>query len=476
MLKKLKVVLATLQDWRPQISLTLWVIVSLSVALVGLGAFWFSRGVEERAQILDTLAARLDEATAGTPLAGSGAYIRSKPIQPQEVLHPATNPGTLAGPEIRGESGLDGMLMPDGSFRAEGEQVLKPVTEDNRLSRSFVEDLARFMASQYVVGEPKGHLDFQLQSINQHCGTRLNTEPGGGRQALLKYAFQPTMLKALYHFYVQFYLECLERACASLSSLEREDFFKSLSQELEALSLTLSQIIALEDFSPELSAFESSVEEYESMSAQLTLAQYDLAQLSSEADPKESALKKAQNRALELEERLERCQVKREECLHFFLDNLKGNHTPKVNDDTLLFMAMWVHRRIEDQNNWRECCEVCVALLEDLAKRLREQLEKPRKEFLPLETQEEPEPEVLVVAPPKEEVKDPKSQENLGTEYRATLVDESSVLKETKEEPLPSPTLASSPKKEAPEVVKPEEPDGHYIEDGLPKPIQIPIK
>ncbi|MBQ9536819.1 MAG: hypothetical protein IJU79_03410 [Desulfovibrionaceae bacterium] len=428
--------------------------------LLGAAIVWVACGYSSG--FVERIAMKLDSATAGTPLAGLGKLLRKEPVQPDRVLHPATNPGTLAGHVIRGESGLDGMLMPDGSFRAQGELVLKPVHEDSRLSRNFVEDVAKFIVTRYVPSEPHGQLLLELQQLNQHCSTRLNTEPGGGRQAILKYAFQPTMLKALYQLYISYFLDCLEQSSAeTLTLVQQGELFNLLAKRFEDVNATLAHILSVKEFSVELSTFEASVEQYESLSAQLTLAQYDLEQLQAlgdGVDPKE--LHTLSQRVAELTERLERAQFNRQENLHFFLDNLKRASAPDVDDDTLLFLAMWLHRRMQQQDNWRESCETCRELLGDLVARLRAQSSKIAL------TQEQKAPSNTLKAQGVDQLSPPPKPVETEEMMRATLVEDLTIL--TNQREAVRPTNTQDKQQEAG--------DPSYQDDDLPKPIQIPIK
>ncbi|MBQ7738323.1 MAG: hypothetical protein IJT59_01525, partial [Desulfovibrionaceae bacterium] len=401
MLAKIKANLSALSHFgklKPLLSKKMLAASLFGLAAVSGATFWFGQTAAERAAMIERAAKMLDAATAGTPLAGSGNLLRkNQPMEPEGILHPPTNPGTLAGPVIRGESGLDGMVMPDGSVRKDGEKVLKPVVEDSRLSKNFLADLAGFIIKHYQPGNPTGVLNLKLAAINQHCATLLTTEPGGGRHALLNYAFRPTMLRALYQFYVDYFLDCLagvygNSGQVSFGSNQAHvaDFLKILAAKLDALASTMNQILDLNDFTPGLEAYETSLEEWESLSAQLTLAEYDLAQLAG-LDPEASELdlKRAQMRVAELTERLEQAAVKRDENYAFFLDNLKGTNTPVVDDETLLFVTLWMQRRLNGVDGGRESLQICVDILDDLAKRLKHRSKDLTDNLLASESRQE---------------------------------------------------------------------------------------
>ena len=403
MLQKIKANLPALFTWGKLDTLLRKKMLGVALVfslIVGGATFWLGQSDEKKGDLRERLAATLDASTAGTPLEGSGNLLRKeKPVnQPEGILHPATNPGTFAGPVIREETGLDGMVMPDGSIRKDGEKVLKPVAEDSRLSKNFLADLAAYIAKHYVPGAP-GSLNLKLASVNQHCSSLLNTEPGGGRKALLNYAFQPTMLKVLYQFYADYFVNCLEhpKIGRKLNPAELADFFKLLAQRLAGLKTTIGQILDQKDL-PGFKAYEDAQEDWESLSAQLTLADYDLAQLLGlDPEASDNEVRKAKMRVAELTERLEQAQVKRDDSYYFFLENLKGTKTILVDDATLIFIALWMQRRNSESEQASESFQVCQDILEDL----RQRLELRAKDL-----------EALAILAPKEEPADESKAES----------------------------------------------------------------
>ncbi|MBQ7618365.1 MAG: hypothetical protein IJS50_05770, partial [Desulfovibrio sp.] len=220
------------------------------------------------AKFREEIAQKVDDATRGTPLFGSGDFLRKSKAPPVEVTHPSTNPGTLAGPVIRGTSGEEGMLLPDGSFRKEGQRVLERVLEDPKLKKGFVEDLAEYLANGFYPEAQGGRFTITLFSVNRYCGARMNTETGGGRSALMSYVFQPTMLRGLYHLYLRTFLENLaEKASLRCSKRELEQFYTELILKLNELALGLKAILQQPDFELQLASYEKLAEACESINA-----------------------------------------------------------------------------------------------------------------------------------------------------------------------------------------------------------------
>ena len=356
------------------------VIVVLALALVAALAFWYTRPPEvqeklreDAANLREEAARMVDDATKGTPLAGSGNLLRSAPTPPPaSVMHPSTNPGTLGGPVIRCESDVEGMLLPDGSFRKEGQRVLNRVLEDAKLKKDFVEDLAEYIVNSFAPDAQGGRFTKDLQSLNSHCGTRMNTETGGGRTALLRYVFQPTMLRGLYHLYLPSFLETLQdRAKLRCSKRELEQFYTMLTARIADTAKALTALLAQSDLSGQLKAYEKLAEACEAVSAKSTVALFDLDQLI-ENKASTGEVQMMQQHVDELGLEYKSALESRDRLLRPLLDRLHSEIGTAFDDDTLLFLALWVQRRLEGGGNSRDAVKTSVTILEDLATRVQE--------------------------------------------------------------------------------------------------------
>ena len=433
---------------------------------------------QDASNLREEAAKLVDDATRGTPLAGSGDFLREPPPPPPaQVLHPSTNPGTLAGPVIRGPSGIEGMLMPDGSFRQEGQLIVNKVQEDGRLKKDFVEDLADFIVRRYQPDAKGGRLALSLQSINQHCGTRMNTETGGGRTALMRYAFQSTMLRGLYQLYVQHFLQSLAYA-AQKRKLEGHlpNLYRQLAEKCSRVANAVEIILKAPEFEQQLADYEAFAEACENISAQITGALFDVDQLS-ERGAQASEMRAAQLRVNGLSAKLRRALENRDTALRHLLAALRMARDPLLDDDSLLFLALWVQRRISSGGTAREAVQTSVEILRDLSGRLLHQQE-PEVETA------EPQPADM----PAEKPAISSLQQSPDRTPGATLV-ENSEIRELKEKPASAEKeaepLAESKEPAQTEVLpgkaeeKPEQREAarpvDTLDDGLPLPIQIPI-
>ena len=349
----------------------------LAVVLVGGLAFWFTRPPEVQdsvredvSKLREEAAKMVDDATKGTPLAGSGKYLREAPAPPPtQILHPPTNSGTLAGPVIRGQSGLEGMLLPDGSFRKPNQPVLAKVQEDSRLKRRFIDEVADYIVRQYTPDARGGRLALSLQSLNQFCGMRLNTEGGGGRTAFMRYAFHPTMLKGLYQLYVDSFLQRItakaeekwdQRAVASLYAL--------LAGRLSQVGAAMDCLLKDKSLDASLRNYEECAEQCETVRAQHTMALFDLEQLK-EKKSSASEKKALEKRVDELGVHYRQSLEKRDMALRTMIDPIKNRLTRNLDDDTLLFLALWIRRRLELGVNAPLALNAAKDILTDLSSR-----------------------------------------------------------------------------------------------------------
>ncbi|MCR4666912.1 MAG: hypothetical protein K5657_06420 [Desulfovibrio sp.] len=346
-----------------------------AVCCVGLLAFWLTRPEEVREQlredasgIREEAAQFVDDATRGTPLAGIGRFIRKEdPPTPESVLHPPTNSGTLAGPVIRGESGRAGMLLPDGTFRKDNQPVLARVEEDSWLKKRFVENLAAFIVGHYTPKSRGGAFSLSLSSLNQYCATRLNTEGSGGRSAFLRYAFHSSMLEGLYSLYAGYFAGELERkAREKWNDASVRSFFSLLSEDVRLTAMTLEAILQDASLMSSLQQYEKDAETCDALRAEHTVALFELEQMRERrADP--AAVNAQKLRVDALAARLPKAFEQRDQTLRSALAPVKKALGSRVEEGDLLFLTLWVRRRLETGPAASSALKSVVSVLKDFS-------------------------------------------------------------------------------------------------------------
>lgn len=200
----------------------------------------------------------------------------------------------------------------------------------------------------------------------------MNTETGGGRSALMSYVFQPTMLRGLYHLYLRTFLENLaEKASLRCSKRELEQFYTELILKLNELALGLKAILQQPDFELQLASYEKLAEACESINAKVVVAGFDLDELAL-AESSQGEQEMLGQHLSDLKQEYAKASKHRDLALRKMMESLHAVVGENLDDETLLFLALWVKRRIDGGSNGREGVKTSVEILEDLSERLRE--------------------------------------------------------------------------------------------------------
>ncbi|MBO4301230.1 MAG: hypothetical protein J5861_06465, partial [Desulfovibrio sp.] len=382
------------------------VLAVLAVLLVGFAAFWLTRDDDTRLRWQEEAANLIDNATEGTVLTGAGDILRKKaPPPPPSVVNPATLPGTLAGQSIQGSvqgardndsvkhastTGVND-VSETGSTTKENVNESHPaaqaltvprdmplvvprVTEDSRVRSNVVEDLATWLVSRYKRGQHGGTLNVSVQSLNQRYGVKLaatSTEGrGGGRDALMRYAFQPTMLRGLYGLYAERFLEAIDREASSrgFTTEQSRQLRKTLAGRMVLLASALDSVASLSDLQTRLSSIDKAAQNVVEVNAQMADAVFDLDQLR-ESKASTSQLSAASLRVEGLTARYRRSLDSQTKAERALVAAVRQSGGMSLDDDTLLFLAQWVGRRVKKDNQALESVRASAEILRDLAQR-----------------------------------------------------------------------------------------------------------
>ncbi|MBR4741649.1 MAG: hypothetical protein IK079_01960, partial [Desulfovibrio sp.] len=288
--------------------------------------------------VRDYAANVVDSVTKGTPLEGSGAIFRKDNTA---IVRYAASTG-------------DPM-----------DQAL----EDRRIKKSFVADLAAYLAAAFVPSTDGGGFLVNLMQVNQHCANLLDTDPSGGKAAVLQYAFQPPMLKALYNFYVGYFLDCLKSEAAQRwSKTECFQFYMGLSQYLDQVQGAMQGVLRAQELDDSLQNYEEKAEICEIVVAKQAVADYDLSQLGNEETEKVLA---ARQLVIDLKEQYQHALDSRDLAKNRLVAVVREKSISALNDDAFLFLVLWMKRRLQegesDESMW-----MAIELLQNLVVRLEE--------------------------------------------------------------------------------------------------------
>lgn len=246
------------------------------------------------------------------------------------------------------------------------------VTQDIVVGSAFIQDLATFLAENYW---PRGTHPFAQNSglttaglrwANMRYGGGLTAlgidaaEPASGRQRLLEYVFTPGMIRGLYRLHADRFCNALEAAARSrttergpLDASQRAEMFAIYSR----MAKGLSGCIRAYQRTPGIRALVASY------AAASDKAAEDFMRYAGVMDGPPKARTDAAERYQESV--LLRDQQKN----HLAAAMRRGGDTRGLDSDSLVYAALWLHRRGEERDAaFTAAAEVCAACSERLLK------------------------------------------------------------------------------------------------------------
>ncbi|MDO5536532.1 MAG: hypothetical protein Q4F72_03270 [Desulfovibrionaceae bacterium] len=371
---------------RRQSGCLLWVLVLVLLAGIGGTVSWQFMDAQERQNISD----RVNSLLGGTPL----EFIRGW-LMPRLETRPPLPPINESGdhgviPQTGGEPRHTGttVIQPvtqnqpepgDSPAAEEGqaeEQVPEPLPEDERVRPAFVNDLASWVVGRYQPGSQGGTLAVSVQSLNQRYGTGMTglLSPRGldARSSILRYAFTPSMIRGLYQVYADSFLRSLaEQAQSERKNLTRDELaglYRTMGSRCVLLAGGLESVASLPDLSGRLHAIDQA-EQYEiEANRRLLDARFDLEQ-AREGNPGSIGLSQAEAQMEAAARGLQAAsEVVRSERRHL-AEDIRRKGSSALNDETLLYLARWVGRRLEENAGALESTRAAAEVLRDLAQR-----------------------------------------------------------------------------------------------------------
>ena len=351
------------------------VLAVLAVILVSGAAYWLTRDKSTRDQWKDRAADVINNATSGTILAGVGDVLRdSPPPPPISVVSPPTSPGTLAGQTVQGSvaAPVDSSIPAGQAGQQTGVQMPQKVTEDSHVRLEVVEDLAAFIVSRFKPGPQTGTRNVSVQALNQRYGAKLaGTSDGkGGRDALLRYAFHPTMLRGLYGLYADRFLDAVNRDAASkgFTPDQIRQLHMALAGRVVLLAGALEGVASVPNLAARLREEEKASQVVVDINAQMAEAVFAVDQLR-ENNAGDSQVSTAQLRVDGLSARYRRALEERAALQRTLVAAIRQGGGQALDDDSLLFVAQWIDRRLRSDPQALASVQASAGILRDLARR-----------------------------------------------------------------------------------------------------------
>lgn len=351
----------------------------LALLAVSAAAYWLTRDEDTREALRQQAVTAIDKVTHGTPLAGVSTLLTPPPPPPPSVLNPPTAPGTLSGPTVQGSIGtpVDTSMMP-GAPQDGGPQVVAPkVVEDTRVRFGFVDDLAAYLVENYTPGARGGSLAVSPQSLNSRYGVNLTGLDGGvqgGREGVLHYAFHPTMLHGLYNLYVERFLEAislesqLPHKGRTLTQAQARQMYMVFAGRLVTTAAALDAVLNVPDLQAQLDALQAKGDTVRDIGGQMTGAVYELDNLRQQGAT-EAELAAAQLAVDSLGTRYRHAVDEQDAVRRNLVNAVRTRGAQGMDEDTLLFMARWVDRRLRRNPDARGAVQAGIGILRDLGRR-----------------------------------------------------------------------------------------------------------
>lgn len=269
-----------------------------------------------------------------------------------------------------GSSGSSGAAGAAGNGGVQFGQTMPPVKEDQRVGSGYLTGIARWLAGRY--NPANGTLGVNVQSLNQRAGGD-TSGVSGGRAGLLQYAFHPSMISGLYRLYIDGFLRDLDSAAAArgLDAAQNRQFHKALAGRAAMLASALDGVAATPDLRGRLREIESLAQSSVDINAQLTTEIFALDQLREAKAPRQQ-LAAAQLRVDGLSARYRRAMDEHENAQRRLAAEIRRHAGQGLDEDSLLFIAGWVDRRLEKSDQAIASTRAAAEALRDFAGRCRQ--------------------------------------------------------------------------------------------------------
>ncbi len=381
----------------------------LAMLVVGVVAFWATRDDGEKSALRQDARALLLQKTRGTPLESWAARLLPAEGEAVGAAAPASEVPPLSLPEIppSEDGSLAGNVItaPVAPLPPEDAAKSLPVPpqlrSDDRVTPAFVSDIARFFVARHSGGG--GGQAPSVQQLNQYYGTRLTGLTAGGadvqarRAALLRYAFHPAMLEALYGIYADRFLDSVIKEAMhpaqgkGLTEAQTRQLCISLGGRLVLLAGGLEGVRKTPDIRSLLSAADTRAQEAQAALERMQGAMLHVDEMQARGDDPAAVAREriiADKEAAAYRNALRG----RDEARRAAAAAVRQNGGQGLDDATLLYLTEWVARRLQADASAGEAVGVAARLLRDLGRRFAQAgaqgLPEPLEQRLAREQQE----------------------------------------------------------------------------------------
>ena len=371
--------------------------VSALIALAGL-TFWLTRDDEGKQDILTKTEGALHNAGFDPLVNATKALLAPSPPPPPVHSVGVAAPGISAnGTLIQGSVPAPADLAPAASARNAGSVTAHPNTnatstpppgvmpqqrEDSVIRPDFVHDLANWLVARYRPAPQggKGHINAGIQAANMRYGAnmrgmeRQGKDPAGARAYILRYVFNPTMLEALFGIYADRLVDAVARTALApdqgkaLNEAQLDDLYKSYAAFFADLAGATSGVAALPDLKTRMEAINRASQQTIALHRQITENVFALDDAREKKD--DAGIPAIEARIENLNKRYRTSLQGQSDARAALVSAVrKGGPAQRLDDDSVLFLAQWIERRMDKQADALDAARKASALLYDLSRR-----------------------------------------------------------------------------------------------------------
>ncbi len=371
---------------RRQRGCILWLLVLVLVVGIGGTVSWQFMDSSERARLSERVAGLL----GGTPLDFLREYVmpRLETRPPVPPVNESGDHGVIpekkpAGPvvQIPIEPAAAEDLQTQATPAAEGGETEQqetpspalstPLPEDERVRKTFINDLAGWVVKRYQPGSQGGSMAVSVQSLNQRYAASMTglEAPGGTRASLLSYAFTPSMVRGLYHIYADSFLRALaEEARATGKDGDLSGVYRTMGSRCVLLAGGFEAVSALPDLSGRLSELDQLGYAVTAANRKLLDDRFELAQLRDRGASRHE-IGNAQYLVDMAARGLHQAMDAEAAARRRFVSDIRARGASALNDESLYYLARWVGRRISENPAALEGARAAAQVLRDLSGR-----------------------------------------------------------------------------------------------------------
>jgi hypothetical protein len=254
--------------------------------------------------------------------------------------------------------------------------------EDSVIRPDFVHDLANWLVARYKPAPQggKGQINAGIQAANMRYGAnmrgmeRQGKDPAGARAYILRYAFNPSMLEALYGIYADRLVDETARTALApdqgkaLNEAQLDDLYTTYAGFFADLAGAVNGIAALPDLKERIETVNRANQQTIVLHRQITENVFALDEAREKQDT--SSIPGIEARIENLNGRYRTSLQGQSNARAALVSAVrKSGPAQRLDDDSVLFLALWIERRMDKQADALDAARKASALLYDLSYR-----------------------------------------------------------------------------------------------------------